>query len=409
MASTKEHDLLALTEQIEAIAADAQRGNHPQNESIRRRLGEAGLKLSLAMEAPHDTVHRIGNTPLQSALASVGIKTGIFETLARYEDGSTVTNDELSQKTNIDPALMSRLLRYYQSLGMVSQLGPDSYGPSNTTKNMVSPICSIGVNFYSQVLAKPFISVPQFLEKIGYTSPSDPSFCAWNIGWETDDPPWVWLQTRPELAKYVSDWMAVQREGLPSFLDAVDFENKFGKSTNDSTPLIVDMGGGLGHQCVLFRQKYPNLLGRVILQDQPHVIDQVRSTPLPGFGESAIEAQIHDLMMPQPIKGARAYYLRNVLHDFPDHVCQKILEQIKASMTADSVVLIDEMVLPESNAPSRAAQMDMAMLLCLAAKERSVKEWKDLLHSAGFKIVQQYTYSKEFQDAVLVAVSEELE
>jgi hypothetical protein len=62
MASTKEHDLLALTEQIEAIAADAQRGNHPQNESIRRRLGEAGLKLSLAMEAPHDTVHRIGNT-----------------------------------------------------------------------------------------------------------------------------------------------------------------------------------------------------------------------------------------------------------------------------------------------------------------------------------------------------------
>lgn len=62
MTSTKEHDLLALTEQIEAIAADAQGGNHPQNESIRRRLGEAGLKLSLAMEASHDTVHRIENT-----------------------------------------------------------------------------------------------------------------------------------------------------------------------------------------------------------------------------------------------------------------------------------------------------------------------------------------------------------
>jgi hypothetical protein len=62
MASNQEYDLLALTEQIEAIAANAQRGNHPQNDSIRRRLGEAGLKLSLAMEAPHDTVHRIGNT-----------------------------------------------------------------------------------------------------------------------------------------------------------------------------------------------------------------------------------------------------------------------------------------------------------------------------------------------------------
>lgn len=99
--------------------------------------------------------------------------------------------------------------------------------------------------------------------------------------------------------------MAVQREGLPSFLDAVDFEKEFGKgTTDDSTPLIVDMGGGLGHQCVLFRQKYPNLPGRVILQDQPHVIEQIRSTPLPGFEESAVDAQIHDLMMPQPIKGS---------------------------------------------------------------------------------------------------------
>ncbi|KAI0008843.1 S-adenosyl-L-methionine-dependent methyltransferase [Xylariaceae sp. FL0662B] len=403
MASNPEPDLVTLTEQIEKIAAYAQSGNHPQDGSVRRRLGEAGLKLSLAMEAPHDTVHRIGNTPLQPALASVGIKTGLFKALAEC-DGSTITNDELSRKTNIDPALMRRLLRYYQSLGMVSQLGPDSFGPSNTTKNMTSPICHIGVYFYFQVLVKPFISVPQFLEKIGYTSPTDPSFSAWNIGWETDDPPWIWLQTRPELAKYVSDWMAVQREGLPSFLDAIDFDKEFGQGSDDYTPLLVDAGGGMGHQCVAFRQKYPNLPGRVILQDQPHVIEQVRSNPLPGFKESAVEAEIHDLMTPQPIKGARTYYLRNVLHDFPDDVCRKILEGIRAGMTEDSVVLIDEMVLSESNAPSRAAQMDMAMLLCLAAKERSEREWMEFLDSAGFRIVRQYTYSKEFQDAVLVAV-----
>ncbi|CAJ2500564.1 Uu.00g034170.m01.CDS01 [Anthostomella pinea] len=140
--------------------------------------------------------------------------------------------------------------------------------------------------------------------------------------------------------------------------------------------------------------------GRIILQEQPHVIGQVKTAPLPGF--EGIEAQPYDFFTPQPIKGARAYYLRNILHDWPDHKCKEILQNIRAGMTDESVLLIDEMVLSKRDAPWQATQLDMAMMTCLAAKERSEFEWRTLLGDAGFEVRSIRRYTEGCQDCVLV-------
>ncbi|KAI1502983.1 S-adenosyl-L-methionine-dependent methyltransferase [Biscogniauxia marginata] len=393
----------ALVQQIELIVRHAETNPELINETLRRRLGEAGSKLSMVMEPPHETVHRIGGTPLQAALAHVGIEKGIFKLITSH-DNLGVSGLTLAQQTKTDPSLMKRLLRYYQSLGMVSQLGEDSFGPSNITKNLTSPICSVGITFYFQVLSQAFLAVPQLLNEINYKNPTDPNLCAWNIAHQTDEPPWKWLQAHPELSATVSNWMAVHRDGLPSFLDAIDFEQEFGQETTESTPLLVDVGGGVGQQCVAFRQRHPTLPGRVILQDLPQVIAQAESSPLPGFRDGGIEVQAHNFFTPQPVKGARAYYLRNILHNFTDDDCRKILEGIKLSMSQQSVILIDEIVLSETGAPLTASQMDMTMLTSQAARERSEIDWKSFLDGAGFAIVKQCKYSYEYQDAVLVVI-----
>lgn len=65
--------------------------------------------------------------------------------------------------------------------------------------------------------------------------------------------------------------------------------------------------------------------GRLILQDREPVIAGVvaesRNQGLP------FEAQVHDFT-PQPIHGARAYYLNSVLHDWSDNECAQIFSRI---------------------------------------------------------------------------------
>lgn len=206
------------------------------------------------------------------------------------------------------------------------------------------------------------MALPAYLRENGFENPTNPEHCPWHIGHKTDLSPFPWLQANPQHLENFLPWMAHQRDGLPNFFDALDFSKEFlsGGAVDESTPIFIDVGGAMGHQCVALREQYPGLKGRIILQEQPYVIDQVKVSPLPGFSTAGVEAEVYDMFTPQPIKGkfticrihqrcrtfgtlyiqdidptlyigARTYYYRNVLHDWPNHKCKEILEVVKAA------------------------------------------------------------------------------
>ncbi|EMR64685.1 hypothetical protein MGN70_008615 [Eutypa lata] len=399
--ASQSNSIHSLTEKLEAFLKSPHSYFDSSDDAARHRLSEVARKVSFITEARGDTVHRVAHSSLQLPLARIGIETGVFELLSE-NDGSTATNAELAGKTKVDPVLMKRLLRYYQSMGMISQLADDEYGPNNVTTALASVGGKSGVSYYFEMVNQTFIALPQFLRQTDYVNPTDPSNCPWQLGHHTKQSPFAWLQSHPEMMEFFLPWMANQRDGLPTVFDIVDFQQELGQKTNDSTILFVDVGGAMGHQCVALKQKCPKLAGRVILQEQAPAIEQVKANPLPGF--EGIEAQVHDFFTPQPVKGARAYYLRNILHDFPNQKCIEILQNLRAGMTEESVVLIDEMVLPECGAPWRATQLDMSMITCLAATERSEVEWRALIDEAGFKIVKIWTYTQQLRDSVIVTI-----
>ena len=151
---------------------------------------------------------------------------------------------------------------------------------------------------------------------------------------------------------------------------------------NASHPLLVDVGGSQGGDIIAFKEKYPDLPGRLILQDLPIVIEAAEDIP-PG-----IEAQGYDFFEEQPVKRARAYYLRTVLHDWPDKQALQILARVREAMASDSLLLINETLLPESNAALSSAQADLTMMVSFASLERTQKQFEALLNEAGFELVK---------------------
>ena len=91
-------------------------------------------------------------------------------------------------------------------------------------------------------------------------------------------------------------WMTVQHEGQKVWTDVFPFEEELSHNMTPETPLFVDIGGGVGHQCVAIRTKFPKLPGRIILQDLQPMVAQA----IPAEG---VEAMAHDFWTPQPVKG----------------------------------------------------------------------------------------------------------
>jgi hypothetical protein len=96
--------------------------------------------------------------------------------------------------------------------------------------------------------------------------------------------------------------------------------------------------------------------------------------------------------------------MRNIIHDHKDSDAQKILKSTIPALNKDSLLLIDDMVLPDTGLiPWRAAMFDMTMLSTLAANERTETQWHSLLESVGLKIVKIWKYAPESGDSIIVA------
>lgn len=94
------------------------------------------------------------------------------------------------------------------------------------------------------------------------------------------------------------------------------------------------------------------------------------------------------------MKGAAAFFMKHILHDWSDSYAIKILRQIVPAMTpGKSRLLIMEAVVPSSGtkAPMPVhrlfSALDLQMFSMLNAKERTAEDWAALLKSADERLV----------------------
>lgn len=139
-------------------------------------------------------------------------------------------------------------------------------------------------------------ALPEFLAESEYKNPTDPTHCAFQKGHRTEQVPFEWAMSVPSRFNNFNLWMAANREGQNIFLDVYPFEKELCHGLKPETPLFVDVGGGIGQQCLALKQRFPRVPGRVINQDLPPVIAQ--AIPCDG-----VEHMVHDFMTPQSVKG----------------------------------------------------------------------------------------------------------
>ena len=147
----------------------------------------------------------------------------------------------------------------------------------------------------------PFMKLPEYLAKIGYQNPKSAVDGAFQYGHKSPLHFFDWLKEHPDVFEAFNNHMAGYSKGRRSWMDP-DFypvEELLGKgmSTDKDAVLLVDVGGGLGHDIEEFQRKHPQLPGRLILQDQPEVIKQTTKI------NKSVEPMTHDFFTEQPIKG----------------------------------------------------------------------------------------------------------
>ncbi|KAJ5107921.1 S-adenosyl-L-methionine-dependent methyltransferase [Penicillium angulare] len=366
------------------------------DEKSRKRILDSLSALSASIESPDDTVQRFTFYNMQLTAIRTAIDLQLFEILSQNEAPLTV--DQISEKTGANAVFLGRILRYLASYYAVKETSKDTFTASNISKTFAQPGFQAGVGHLFDNAGPSIQEFPAFMKEKNYPDIQDNVKTPFQKSMNTDLPAFLWLQEHPKNLEFFNLHMNGNRAGMPTFLDVFPVLERASTGLDHERALFVDIGGGIGQQAIAFRERYPQLEGRVIVQD----LAQTTANAL--VQHTNVEAMAYDFFTPQPVKGAKFYYLRNIFHDWPDHKCREILKNTIDAMAPDSYILIDDMVLPNVGVHWQQAQLDMLMMTALGARERTQEQWNQLVESAGLKISQVHTYTESLKDSIIEVV-----
>ena len=184
-----------------------------------------------------------------------------------------------------------------------------------------------------------------------------------------------WLSQNPKAADVFNKANAVKAaQTHRAVLDVYDFSQ---------IQTVTDIGGGTGALMMEILSKYTHLSG--IIADVPHVIKKANEIINKHNLQNRCSTAECDFFNHVP-SGSDVFILSHILHDWSDEQCQIILNNCKQAMKASSKLLIIEMIVPDGNQPSVAKLLDLEMLVITGGRERTEKEFLELLGSAGLRL-----------------------
>jgi O-methyltransferase domain len=181
---------------------------------------------------------------------------------------------------------------------------------------------------------------------------------------------WAYYTQHPEESRIFDEAMIGKAHGqIAGILASYDFSH---------FQTIADIGGGRGHLLKAVLGAAPNATG--VLFDQPHVVKDAA-----GITSARFKLQAGDFFK-DALPICDVYMIMQVVHDWSDAQSVEILSAIRRAAPAHAKLLLIEAIIPEDLNPSWIKMLDIFMLVHLTGKERTRREFEDLLATSGFRL-----------------------
>lgn len=144
-----------------------------------------------------------------------------------------------------------------------------------------------------------FHKLPEYLAHNEYKNPSSSSDTVFQYTKGCKEGLFEYYDSHPRESKTFNDMMGGVMAHQAGMLDLYPYQNLVDGSQADC-PLLVDVGGNVGHDLQKFLQKHPETAHRLVLQDRAEVLRDSKCPP-------AVKLMPHDFFAPQPVKGLSSY------------------------------------------------------------------------------------------------------
>ncbi|KAI4523605.1 S-adenosyl-L-methionine-dependent methyltransferase [Schizophyllum commune Loenen D] len=312
--------------------------------------------------------------------------------------------DELSRLIGIEAGKLARVLRVLATSHCFSEVYPNVFTNNRLSMKLLSedPVCSL-VGRAVDETAPSALHLSEVLRDPKKGRSYLPQDCTYDHFYGRP----VFGQTDTPEGKFRCERFAKAMAGLSCIGGRAMLSKVYPWHTAPQGAAIVDVGGSKGHATMDVARAFPHM--KVIVQDAPEVVAQGPEYWKTNLPEGNVSFVPIDFFKQSPVSGCEYYYVKHILHDWPDAESIRILQNIRAATKPTSRLLIHDYVLPpvarrlgradamqapEPLLPSYGAantrpfRQDINMLIQVNGKERTLDEFVELGEKTGWKFVE---------------------
>ncbi|KAF9270532.1 S-adenosyl-L-methionine-dependent methyltransferase [Marasmius fiardii PR-910] len=382
----------------------------------RRFIIAAAAQLIASVSLPNDIMKDCSTAMYTTATLGFAVDTDISNLLEKAgPEGLHV--DRLAETTGLDSAHLGRILRFLATRHIFKESSPNVFRNNRLSSVLRDSKLSV-VNSETRHTDKcpssfsSFVSIcadesmkaschlSDFLRNPGeYRTPFHRAFSPCATTWE-----WFKKPGNGWRAARFGSAMQNLSDSIPSesLLNAIDWK------TLEPDEVVVDVGGGVGSAALLLYRHSPHL--KYVVQDLDIQISSGTKfwerNASQGLQSGRVKLQAHDFFCPQPVRGAAAYLLRYITHNWQDSQVTEILTHLRSAANPSSkLVILDSLAtftceVPSSCQPAPSpllanfgiagagwdTTLDIQMLAYFNTRERMEHEFRQLGEATGWKL-----------------------
>jgi hypothetical protein len=291
--------------------------------------------------------------------------------------------EELAKLTNCHTLNLYRLLRTLASIGVYEETEEKHF-----INTRLSELMRSNVPGSMKIQIKFMLDGPNFhtwADLLHSVKTGEPAIKHW-AGMDA----WQYFEKHRDVAEIFNKAMSeISNAAIPYLVPAYDYS---------PYAVIVDLGGGYGTLLSAILKTAPHSKG--IVFDLEKVVQEGKNRIDPSIKDRC-EFVAGDFFQSVP-EGADLYIMKNIIHDWNDEKAQVILKNIRKAMKPTSKLLIMEALIASDSTYQYAKFLDLTMMLITGGKERTEKQFRELLEGCGLKL--QNVYNREKRHSILECV-----
>lgn len=296
-ASSEPNNIASLLKKLRDISAK----DIKTDESAKREALRLTENLAAQLRDPVDAANEVIYSPFIAMSARIAIDLDLFSIITASD--KPMTPVDLAEKSGAEVQLVSRTLRLLSAKGFFHEANEELYSATALTKAMASSTMQSCYRFVWDISSHTALKAPKYFREMHHRTGTEPHDGLMQYAHGTKLPFFLYVATMPSTMRDFNTYMGNTMGNRPYWQDWYPVQESLLDGFRPDTVLLVDVGGGKGHDLESFHTRYPNSRGRLILQDLPHNVEAAQAVQASSSSKPTFECHPHDFFTPQPIKG----------------------------------------------------------------------------------------------------------